>query len=223
MNSKIDILGVELDRFTAKEAMKRMMQYMDGESVSTVELVELEMLMQGQDSPEWKEQMAGMDMLLAADRDILESAGILEGDDIRDLENHTFLRLLFRYLERNRKRVFLLAGREEELLLLEERMAVYRRGITVAGEAVLPEGSGKQENVINEINGVDTDCILSVLPYPWQEVFITQSRPLLNARVWFGCGPLLGQKALERGLGGRLKHFILKKVFRYQVEKQKKE
>lgn len=45
MDNKINILGVELDRLTAKAAMKQMMQYMEGESVSTVEMVTLEMLM----------------------------------------------------------------------------------------------------------------------------------------------------------------------------------
>lgn len=223
MDNKINILGVELDRLTAKAAMKQMMQYMEGESVSTVEMVTLEMLMQGQDNAEWKSMMEEMDLLLPSDKTILESVGIEEGNDIRDLENNIFLRLFFRYLERNRKSVFLLAEKEEDISRLKEKVFSYRKGISIAGEAVIVSDSGKEDSVINAINGVEPDCILSVLPCPWQETFIQESRPLLNARVWFGCGPLLGQKEMQEKARGRLKYFFLKKLFRYQVERQQKD
>ena len=76
------------------------------------------------------------------------------------------------------------------------------------GEAVISAQSGSKEAVINMINGVEPDCILSGLSYPWQEKFIAESKALLNARVWFGCTFLLNQQKKEEKASGKFKYCI---------------
>lgn len=223
MEEKIKVFDIELDRMTAKKAMKQVMQYMKGESVSTIELIPMEVLLKGQDNDEWKELLQTIDLLLPSDCEILESAEITDENAIRDLENNTFVRLFLRYLEKNKKKVFLLTENEDEIKLLKERIAIYRKGIQFVGEAVITEESGSKDAVINMINGVEPDCVLSGLSYPWQEKFIAESKQLLNARVWFGCGFLLNQHIKEEKASGKFKHFILKKLFWYQVGKEQKE
>ncbi len=223
MEEKIKVFDIELNRMTAKKAMKQAMQYMEGESVSTIELIPMEVLLRGQDDVEWKELVKSIDLLLPSDCEILESAEITDENAIRDLENDTFVRLFLRYLEKNKKKVFLLTENEKELARLKERITAYRRGIVYVGEAIITEDGGSKDAVINTINGVEPDCILSGLSYPWQERFIVESKPLLNARVWFGCGFLLNQHIKQEKASGKVKHFILKKLFRYRVGKEQKE
>lgn len=223
MEEKIKVFDIELNLMTAKKAMKQVMQYMKGECVSTIELIPMEVLLKGQDDDEWKNLLKTMDLLLPSDCEILESTEITDENAIRDLENHTFIRLFLRYLEKNKKKVFLLTENEEETVELKKRIAAYRKGIQFAGEAVITAESGSTDAVINAINGVEPDCILSGLSYPWQERFIVQSKALLNARVWFGCGFLLNQHIKEEKASGKFKHFMLKKLFRYRVEKEQKE
>ena len=76
------------------------------------------------------------------------------------------------------------------------------------------------QNVINAINGTETDCILSVLSSPFQEQFIQRNKALLNARVWLGCGTAFRQNFEDMRLNNRIRHFVMKRLFRYRVGKQ---
>ncbi|MGC4019012.1 MAG: WecB/TagA/CpsF family glycosyltransferase [Muricomes sp.] len=222
MKEKINIFDVEIDGLTAKAAMQAVVQYMESEFINTVEIVTLDMLMKGKDDPEWKENTKEIDLVLPGEQEILEAAKIQDKDLLRDVTNKVFLRMFLRYLQRNRKKVFLLAQSEKELTSLEQAIEKYNKGIQVAGHGVLsPEGKS-EENIINDINGVETDCILSVLPSPNQEDFIVRNSALLNARMWLGCGGVLEASYYEKS-SGSVRRFFMKKAFRYRVGKQNKE
>lgn len=221
MESKIKIFDIELDKISPKEAMKRAMQYMEGESVSTIEIVTMEMLMQGQEKPEWKAQMLDMNLLLPGDREILESTERADWKGIRDLEDRVS-ETVFPVSGEEPEAFVLVADSEEDMEYLRAILARNAAKCVIAGAAVLPADSGKEENVINTINGEEPDCILSVLSSPWQEQFIAKGRALLNARLWLGCESILKWGKAKKRRVGKLRHFFLKKVFRYQVEKEKK-
>lgn len=89
------------------------------------------------------------------------------------------------------------------------------------GHAILPEDGERRESVINEINGVEPDCIISVLPYPEQEKFISEAKALLNARVWVGCNISLFQEEHKKRPAGKLRRFLLKRTFIHLVDQQK--
>lgn len=230
MENKMDIFGIRIDALTAKDTLKKIVQYMESERLSTVEAVTLELLVQGQDNLEWKRQMNQMDLVLPGERDILdaskkapglfEAPGCLDGRLRKELEKNVFLKMFFNYLQRSRKKVFLLAGREEDVLLLREAVRPFMRGLPEAGWAVLPRDSGLEESIINEINSVEPDCILSVLPYPVQESFISDAKALLNARVWVGAGlPMLQEKQKKRPVR-KLRRFFLKRAFLHLAGQQ---
>ena len=222
MEEKINIFDVEIDGFTAKAAMQAAMQYMQSESINTIEVVTLDMLMQGQDNPEWKENTKAMDMVLPGEIEILEAAEITDRNLLRDVANEVFLKMFLKYLQRNRKRVFLIAQSEQELTTLTGVMGKYGRNIGIVGQGILADNGRSEEDIINDVNGAETDCILSVLPSPQQEEFIVRSSALLNARVWLGCGEAMIVNYNKKNKGG-VRRFFLKRVFRYQVGKQKKE
>lgn len=222
MEKRINIFDVEIDGFTAKAAMKAAVEYMQSESINTIEIVTLDMLMQGQDSPEWKEETKEIDLVLPGEKEILEAAEILDKSLLKDVTNKMFLKMFLRYLQRNRKRIFLVAGSEQELEKLREALEKYNKGIIVVGTGILDVEGKSKEEVINEVNGAETDCIFSVLPSPLQEDFIVNNSALLNARVWLGCGQTLVRNYGERQTG-RVRRFFIKKIFRYRVEKEKKE
>ena len=222
MKKKINIFDVEIDGFTAKAAMQAAVEYMQSESINTIEIVTLDMLMQGQDSPEWREKTKEIDLVLPGEKEILEAAEVEDRNLLKDVTNELFLKMFIRFLQKNRKKIFLIAGSEQELQSLEPALAKYNRGIVIVGHGILdPEGRAEEE-IINEVNGVETDCILSVLPSPQQEEFIVRNSALLNARMWLGCGKTLSRMYGEHSRGC-LRRFFLKKVFRYRVGRQRKE
>lgn len=216
----MNIFGIDITVMSAKEVMKKVIDYLNIETISTMEIVTLEMLMREKEDEEWKRQVKKLDMLLPAEKELFEAAKEVDRNVLRELENQTFLKMFFRYLQKNKKRLFLLAETKEELHKAEELLKGYARGLSIVGRAVLPKNSGLEHNVINEINGVEPDCIFSVLPSPDGERFIVESRALLNARLWAGGASVL-RKREEKRTTGRIGQFILKKIFRYQVEKQK--
>lgn len=61
MIEKMNIFDVEIPILTAKEAMIRAMQYLESESVDTIELVSMDMLMKERENAQWKEQINAAD------------------------------------------------------------------------------------------------------------------------------------------------------------------
>lgn len=220
MNRKINIFGIDITVLTAKEAMKHAIQYLEEETVNTIEMVTLEMLMKEKDDEIWREQVQKFDLLLPGEKALFETSEELEYSLIRDVDNATFLKMFFRYLQKNKKTLFLLAESEEGLVRMRTALKPYASGLVIAGQAVLPSDGGMEENVINEINGIEPDCILSGLSAPYGETFANRRKALLNARLLLG-GILEVLESKEKKTSGRIGQFIMKKFFRYQVKKQK--
>lgn len=217
---KIDVFGVKLDCLTAKETMIRAMQFLENNTVDTIEFVSLDTLMAGRDDDDWKRLTGTMKILLPADVDILEAAGIKDRKKLRETEDRIFLRMFMKYLQKNHRRIFFVAESEEEAAKVEDAVRRYNKGIRISGRAVLPPGADREEDIVNEINGTETDCIFSVLPSPYQEDFAEKYGPLLNAKVWFGCGKTMLSSYGERGIFRRIRRSFVRRLFRHKMEKE---
>lgn len=182
MIEKMNIFDVEIPILTAKEAMIRAMQYLESESVDTIELVSMDMLMKERENAQWKEQINALTMLLPENTEILKAAEIENEKLFRETEENVFLKMFMKYMQKNHKKIFLLADSEENLGKVEAVLSRHNRGIRVTGQMVISENEEQIQDAINAINGTETDCILSVLPSPFQERFITANKALLNVR-----------------------------------------
>jgi len=207
MNEKINILNIELYQTSAKAAMQKVVQYMESDSINTVEIITMDMLLKGKDMPGWKEAVESLNLVLPGETEILEAAGVREKTLLRDTAGQVFLKMFLRYIQRNKKRVFLVAQSETELLEMESAIREHDRKLILAGRGVLPPDGAGIEQVINAVNGAETDCIFSLLPSP---------------RVWFGCGSVLKEIYMKKQKKGKLQRFLRRKVFRYQVGRQQR-
>ena len=201
MEEKINILDLDLDCVTAKDAMIQAIQFLESESLDAIEIISMNVLMEYQDNDQWRKLTAELGMLIPGEAEILKAA---------DISDRT-------------KLIYVLAQSEEEYLAAEDILRKRNHGLRFSGHSILDPQEAREENVINDINGTETDCILSVLHTPYQEEFISRNRALLNARVWLGCGAAFAQRYTNRGPSGRFKHFLLKKLFWYRVERQNRE
>ena len=205
MTEKISIFDVEISCIKAKEAMMQAIEFMKGDSVNTIELVSMESLMKEHENPAAKTDDARL---------------------LRETDDKLFLRMFLKYLQKNHHKIYLLAASQEELVKAEEALARYNQGIRVVGDAVIHPEDGELTDadrihgIVNAVNGSEADCILSVLPSPAQEDFIEQNRALIDTRVWIGCGSVLMRSFDDRKMTSRIKRMLVKKVFRYKVEKQ---
>ena len=223
MEDKIKVLGISMDCLTAKETMVRTMQFMENDSVDTIEIMTMDSLMNNQEDEIWRGQMQEFKLMLPGEAEILEAAEVHDRIKLKETENRVFLKMFMKYLQKNQKRVYLLADTEDEIMQAENAIRRYNRGIRLSGHACLHPDDNREEEVVNDINGTETDCVLSVLSSPYQESFISRYRTLLNTKLWFGCGPMLSRSYDDRRIFHQIRHFFRKTMFRRQVEKQQKE
>ena len=129
MEEKINILDLDLDCITAKDAMIQAIQFLDSESLDVIEIISMNALMEYQDNAQWRNLTAEMGMLIPGEAEILKAADISDRTKLKEAEEGTFLKLFIKYLEKKRKNIYVLAQSEEEYLMTEEILRKRNRGI----------------------------------------------------------------------------------------------
>lgn len=219
MNEKINVLGVNIDSFTAKEAMKETIAFLESEPVSVIDVVSVDALMQMNDLPELKEKMNKFDMILPGEKLILEAAE--EPELPEEINMKLYLKMFMRYLHKNHKRLYLLVESEEEGQEAFRYLQKAYSGIQLVGLAKVSAEGRADDMLVNAINGSEVDCVLSALSVPLQEDFIAKNRNLLDARVWVGVGKKIFSPR-KPGFGqGKIAKYLLNHIFRREMEKNK--
>lgn len=222
MSDKISVLDIDIDNFTAKEAMKETVRFMDSDPVNIVELVTVDGLMQMDELPELKDDIRKFDLVLAGDKAILEAAEITDRKYLQETEGQVFLKMFFRYIHKNHKRIYLLVETEEEGEHFYSYLERCCSGSQIVGLAKVSAENRADDMLVNAINGGEVDCVISILSPPLQEEFIAKNRCVLNARIWLG----LGKGILPVGGHGlsqnKITQFLLKRIFKKEIEKRKR-
>lgn len=188
MNNKINVLELELHNDTAKEAMQKVMEYMKTEPLNIVEFITSDSLLLIKDDEVLRDNISQADLVLTIEKSFLELAGVTDRRRIQEAENGLLLKMILRYFHKNQSKVFLLAGSEEDRIRLAEYFEQYYPGIRLVGMELVSSDRSMDDMILNSINGVEAECVISVLPSPLQETFVVRNRILLNARVWLGLG-----------------------------------
>ncbi len=222
MGSRINVLDIDIDNFTAKEAMKRFVDSMQSEPISVIEMVTADSLMKMADVPELKGAVSYFDLVLAGDTTVLESADIAEEKYLHEIHEHTFLRMLLRYINRHHKRIYLLVESEEEGQEFLHFLEYNCRGAQIGGMAKVSAQDRADDMIVNAINGADIDCVISVMSSPLQEDFVTKNRSILNANVWLGLGKEIVPFGRTGTVQSRFTQYVIKNMFRKELEKRKK-
>ncbi len=222
MSEKINVLDIEIDNLTAKEVMRKAIEYLDSEPVSIIEMVTADGLMKMNDIPNLKAEVCDFDLVLAGDKAMLEAAGVTEKRYLQETGDRVCLKMLLKYLHKNHRRVYLLAESEAEGEEFYTWIVNHYSGLQIAGIAVASAEEHADDMVVNAVNGGEVDCVFSVLSVPFQEEFIGKNRNALNARIWLGIGKNAVPSVAGRSGQGKFAQFILRRFFKREVEKQKK-
>ena len=222
MQEKIQVLEVELDNCSAKEAMKRVVEYVDMERLNIVEMVTMNTLARFQESEEDATLFESFDLVLPSDRGILQAAGVHDERRLKEVDELLFIKMVMRYLQKSHISVFLLSETESLRLQFEEYIKEEYSGLKILGSTSLEVSGNSDDMFLNMINGSEVECVLSTLPSPLEENMITKNKSLVNARVWLGFGPLIREINKEKKGWQKLKENILRKILKKEVEKHKK-
>jgi N-acetylglucosaminyldiphosphoundecaprenol N-acetyl-beta-D-mannosaminyltransferase len=194
MTKKIDILGLQLDNYTVREAIHQVEIYLENQELNTIEKVSAQMLIDSEHDPVLREAIASLDLAVIGDKEILQVVGIDTMQRIKETEEDDFFFEFFRRMERNKKTLFLLSETEDKLKENKERLLESFPRLIFAGSYALENCVGNQDAVINDMNATTPDVIISILPSPMQEHFFMEHKEKIGANIWYGMGSLDGIK-----------------------------
>ncbi len=220
MNETIQVLGIKMNNLSAKDALKKVMSYMETEPISIVEMVTMHTITQFQECEEVGEIFETMDMVLASDKGILQAAGVNEERQLKEVEDLLFLKMLLRYFHKNGVRVLLLAEKPEDMQKLVGYMEEDYSKIQVVEMATMEEHGTTDDMLLNLLNGAEAACVISALPSPMEEKFISKNKMFVNAKLWLGLGNLLDDMKKEKMSFHKIKEFISRQLLKKKMARK---
>ena len=220
MDERIQVLNVQLNNMTAKEAMKKVVTYIETEPLNVIEMITMQALTKFREEEQVNELFESFDIVLASDKEILQVAGVEDERRLKEVEELLFIKMVMRYLRKNSIRVFLLAETEADLQKLEMYMQEDYANMQVVEVATIENQGASDDMLLNLINGSESVCILSALPSPMEERFISKNRTLVNGRLWLGLGNLLDEMKKEKNGFDKIKRFIMRILLKKEMTKK---
>ena len=222
MEDVLQVLDVAVDCHSAKENMKKVVQYMESEPMNLVEMITMQTLVDIPEEDEIAVQMKEFDLTFAGNKEILQAAEVTRPDYLKEAEEMLFMKMFLRYLHKNRKRVFLIVDTAELLDALIEYAKKRYSGIRISGTASMEEHGVSDDMIVNMVNGTETDCIMAFLPSPLQEQFALRNKSLLNARMWMGLGTDVKDQLMGSLVRNKLKTFFVRQFLKKKIKDEKR-
>ena len=188
MIKEIDVAGIKLDNYSVRESMMMLEKALSSGMFTVVEEVTMKMLLLAKENKIVKEAIEAVDMAVIADVDILNAINEPSLQRKIETEEKAFFFQLMKRLDRNKKSVFLLGETEEEIMIAEEYIKDEFPHILLIGKRALVNCTGANEGIVNDINMVIPDVIISVLPTPLQEEFLVGHKGMISTNLWYGIG-----------------------------------
>lgn len=199
MIKKIDIMGLKLDNYTVREAIRQVETYLSDNVLHTIENVTMKTLIAAETDSLVREALSMMDLTIIGEKEIIQAARAATMQRVQETMANDFVQEFFRRVERNKKSVFLLGETEEALAGVKNQLQEEFPKLIFAGEYATQNCVGDLEAVINDMNVTAPDVILSFLPTPMQEHFLVEHKDKMNANIWYGIGEH-GLQKKQRGL-----------------------
>lgn len=213
-----------MNSYTALENLTQIGNNLDNHIFTTVEEVDMRTLLLAKEDEVVKKVIEELDVTVIAENGIWDAAGVNTSLRRREVERREFFFQLMHILERNKYSVFVLGDGVQELALTCEYIAEEFPRLNVVGAIALEECVGADEGIINDINLLAPDVVISILPAPRQEHFLAENKRMLSTRLWYGIGSgrIAGQKhSLKIMLLKMLrKHLLMHYVKREDKEEQ---
>ena len=182
---ELNILGVSIREHSLKESLALTDTYLKNGALNTVLFLSAKMLLAAGKDSEFKEWIEDMDMTVCAEPDILRAADAATMSRVREIENNAYLKEVVRRLFKAGKSVYLLTEREEDIAKLKEHLKQAGPELKVVAENNLEAMDGNVENLVNHMNDIAADVIISMISFPKQEMVMAQSKNYINSEVWF--------------------------------------
>ena len=115
MLKKLDILGLELDNYTVREAMLRAETYLNNNEMNTIETISMSMLEKAGHDEKMRACLKNLDLAVIGEKEILLAAGVNSTQRMKETIENTFFYEFMKRLLRNKKTIYLLGEKETDV------------------------------------------------------------------------------------------------------------
>ncbi len=223
MENRVNVLGVDLKYSTIDELYVMLDEYLNNFCMNTISLIHIPTLLLAIDDENVRGYIEDMDMTMPADRAILEAAGIEDTNILDDISDNVLVENIFKYIEKNGHTVYILGEREEDVDNYYKYLSGKYSQMNFYGKYAFGEETVNEDFIVNEINSISPDVVISVLKSPFQEEFVSNNKNKINAKLWLGLGEeslLTDAVGLKNSWLGKLidKKILLSKIRKYDNE-----
>lgn len=220
MENKVKVLGIEIDNYSATEAMERIIPFFGNDVVNVVKVLYAKDLTAAGENDTLRMGIEHADLTIIGEKALLKAAEIDDKRRIKEVEQDTFLTLFLDYVRQIGSKIHFLAENEEDLNMMKAYFETYHADVQIAGASFMDEAKDA-DMVVNEINGSDAHVLIACLPFLIEEEFITENRNKLHLNMWLGAGRFQKSGSDGSSFGNPLKRFIEQGLFKRKVTKFK--
>lgn len=211
MIKKINVAGMEIDNYTVRESILNLDSCISEGGFFTIQEITMNTIMHANANEKVKEALAKVTHSIISDVGILDAVGESTLQRKHEIVDRDFFFEFMKRLERNHYTIFILGDDVLKTQAAHDYIMEEFPRCKIVGMEALENRPGQVETIVNEINVIAPQVVISVLPVPKQELFVLENRDKISTAIWYGIGEaLVGQKK------HRLLHFV-----RYQLDVKK--
>lgn len=207
MIKSVDFAGIQLDNYTVRETIMNVEKNMSDHGLHTIEEVNMDTLMLADLDDTVRAALDFVEHTVIAENGILEAVGAGSYQRKHEIEHHDFFYEMMKRIERNHKTVFIIGDVSERTKQVGEYLQRDYSKCEIVGAEALEDCNGATDAMVNEINALNPDVILSILPSPQQERFLMENHEKLSAGLWYGVASRNFEKQ-GKGILGKIRHVI---------------
>lgn len=215
----IDVLGMQITDYSLKEAIKLALKYVSNGAMNTIFYVSSQVLLDAGEDSRQREWLQSMDLILYGEPTVLDVLGERSRERKNEIKQDEFLREFVKKIARGKQSVYLILDSEEKADALEKYLTELHGSVQIIGRYIWEENVSKAEDLVNELNDISPDVIISKLPNMVQQRLICENRRMINASVWIA---LLYERMIKKKkvtFGSRLDWMFYKRLFKSKVTK----
>lgn len=188
MIKEITVAGIKLNNYFSHEKLMQVEKNLAVNAFTVIEDVYMRTVLLAKEDATVKEVIESIDITEIADGEILDAVNANTIFTQKEIETKEFFFQLMRRVERSGMSVFVVAEKESEAEATLSYLSDEFTRMKIAGYQVLDESIATHEEVINKINMIAPDVIVSVIASPAQEHFLADHKGMISAKIWYGIG-----------------------------------
>ena len=217
------VLGITLTDHSVREAMRLADTYLEDGAVSTICYITAGGLLEAENRPETKEFLENMNLTVPADTEVLKAAGIQSRARLREVAGGDFLKQFLHKISAKGKKVVLLSDSQENLAKLKKGLLSFQANLRLTGGFALEDAGSDADSLINDLNVLEPDILISNLEYPAREEFFSEHHMKLHTQIWLLLKQDMVIENRNPSLLEKIRASLARKALRRSVDQYKKE